>query len=188
MCHALSPAAKKRRILARGSGAEEHQRKAAAVSRDFLDLRRRDTIFSYIMRRRRMRRSTALPLIGLAGMLGGCTVVRPLPQVAAAPAASPSRYCREYTATGMVGGRPQETVGTACLDADGHWRIVPGEGTAEQQAGGAAPPPVVTYPYPYPYPAYSYLYPYPAWYGPRVSLGFGFRFGGHHHHGYHHHH
>src|SRR6185437_13017093 len=137
-----------------------------------------------------MRRSTALPLIGLAGMLGGCTVVRPLPQVAAAPAAGPSPYCREYTATGTVGGRPQETVGTACLDADGHWRIVPDEGTAEQQAGGAAPPPVVTYPYPYPYPypAYSYLYPYPAWYWPRVSLGFGFRFGGHHHHGYHHHH
>lgn len=41
------------------------------------------------------------------------------------------------------------------------------------------------YAYGYPYPAYPYgYYPYPAygyypgWYGPRVSVGIGFRFGG----------
>lgn len=137
-----------------------------------------------------MRRSTALPLIGLAGMLGGCTAARPPPLVAAAaPAASPAPYCREYTVPGMVGGRPQETVGTACLDANGHWRIVPGEDTAGQQAGGTAVPPMVAYPFPYasPYPVYSYLYPYPAWYWPRTSvgLGLGFRFGDHHRHRFH---
>lgn len=32
--------------------------------------------------------------------------------------------CREYQSTGSVGGRLQQTYGTACLQADGSWRIV----------------------------------------------------------------
>ena len=34
------------------------------------------------------------------------------------------RYCREYQATATVGGRLQQTYGTACLQPDGAWRIV----------------------------------------------------------------
>jgi surface antigen len=34
------------------------------------------------------------------------------------------RYCREYTATAVVGGRRQQTYGTACRQPDGQWQIV----------------------------------------------------------------
>lgn len=47
--------------------------------------------------------------------------VLPPPVVLQAP---PPAYCREYTATTMVNGRPVETYGTACLQPDGRWRIV----------------------------------------------------------------
>ncbi len=33
-------------------------------------------------------------------------------------------YCREYTATALVGGSRQETYGTACYRPDGSWEIV----------------------------------------------------------------
>lgn len=33
-------------------------------------------------------------------------------------------YCREYTSTVLVNGRPVESFGTACLQPDGSWRIV----------------------------------------------------------------
>lgn len=33
-------------------------------------------------------------------------------------------YCREYTATVLVGGMPQQSYGTACLMPDGSWNIV----------------------------------------------------------------
>ncbi|MGQ9369029.1 RT0821/Lpp0805 family surface protein [Azospirillum sp. ST 5-10] len=36
------------------------------------------------------------------------------------------RYCREYQQTVVVGGRMETAYGTACLDADGSWRIVDG--------------------------------------------------------------
>lgn len=35
-----------------------------------------------------------------------------------------NRYCREYTRDAMVGGRRQQTYGTACLQPDGDWEIV----------------------------------------------------------------
>lgn len=38
--------------------------------------------------------------------------------------AAPQNYCREYTMTTMVGGRPVEAYGTACMQPDGSWRIV----------------------------------------------------------------
>ena len=34
------------------------------------------------------------------------------------------QYCREYQATAIVGGRAQETYGTACRTDDGSWRIM----------------------------------------------------------------
>lgn len=33
-------------------------------------------------------------------------------------------YCREYSQSVMIDGRPQETYGTACLQRDGAWHIV----------------------------------------------------------------
>jgi surface antigen len=34
------------------------------------------------------------------------------------------RYCREYTADARIGGRVQQTYGTACRQPDGSWQIV----------------------------------------------------------------
>ncbi|MDH3472490.1 MAG: RT0821/Lpp0805 family surface protein [Rhodospirillales bacterium] len=34
------------------------------------------------------------------------------------------RYCREYTATSVIGGQAQETYGTACRQPDGSWQLV----------------------------------------------------------------
>lgn len=34
------------------------------------------------------------------------------------------RYCREYQTTAVVGGRRQQTFGTACMQPDGQWEIV----------------------------------------------------------------
>lgn len=55
----------------------------------------------------------------------------PPPAVAYAPPPAyvespppPEQQCREYTATSVIGGRPQQVVGTACLQADGTWRII----------------------------------------------------------------
>ncbi|MBI3516400.1 MAG: hypothetical protein HY060_20405 [Proteobacteria bacterium] len=50
----------------------------------------------------------------------------PAPAYSAPPAAAapPSGNCREYTAQTMIAGQPQQTVGTACLQPDGTWRIM----------------------------------------------------------------
>jgi hypothetical protein len=153
-------------------------------------------------------RPILLSLAGLAAVTAtACTtVVPPAPQVvtAAPVSAKPSEYCREYTSNATVDGRPQETVGTACLGPDGTWRIVDAENAPENAPSSGSPSPETTvvpqtyvaapvaypaYPYPYPYPAYAYYpppyYPYPYYYGPAVGIGLGFRFGGgggHHHH------
>jgi surface antigen len=44
----------------------------------------------------------------------------------APPAAAPTAAgnCREYQSQTMIGGQPQQTVGTACLQPDGTWRIM----------------------------------------------------------------
>ncbi|MBO9506691.1 hypothetical protein [Thalassospira sp. A3_1] len=34
------------------------------------------------------------------------------------------RYCREYTATTVIGGKQQQSYGTACMQPDGSWQIV----------------------------------------------------------------
>jgi hypothetical protein len=46
------------------------------------------------------------------------------PQSYAPAGASASRQCREYNTTTVIDGAPQQTVGTACLQPDGTWRIV----------------------------------------------------------------
>jgi hypothetical protein len=57
-------------------------------------------------------------------------VPAPAPAPVAAVPSSPvfqtadGRYCREYQATVTVGGAPQSSYGTACLEPDGAWRIV----------------------------------------------------------------
>ena len=51
----------------------------------------------------------------------------PPPPVYAPPAAAPAasgQQCREYQSTAVISGQPQQTVGTACLQPDGTWRIV----------------------------------------------------------------
>lgn len=62
------------------------------------------------------------------------TIVQPAPYVMntsmAAEQASPTyidargQTCREYQSSGWVGGTSQPVYGTACLQADGAWRIV----------------------------------------------------------------
>ena len=62
------------------------------------------------------------------------TVVSPVRYVSQASLladpASPSytnavgQLCREYQSTGLIGGSPQSTYGTACLQPDGAWRVV----------------------------------------------------------------
>ena len=62
------------------------------------------------------------------------TVVSPVRYVSQASLladpASPSytngvgQMCREYQSTGLIGGSPQSTYGTACLQPDGAWRVV----------------------------------------------------------------
>lgn len=37
---------------------------------------------------------------------------------------SDGRYCREYTTTAVVNGRPQQVYGTACRQPDGSWELV----------------------------------------------------------------
>jgi hypothetical protein len=53
------------------------------------------------------------------------TVVQPVyyTPTYAAPRVS-DRYCREYQHTAFIGGRLQETYGTACLAPDGSWELL----------------------------------------------------------------
>jgi hypothetical protein len=56
-------------------------------------------------------------------------VPTPPPVMSAVPTSpvyrAPSgQYCREYQSTVTVGGQPQPSYGTACLQPDGTWRVV----------------------------------------------------------------
>jgi len=50
----------------------------------------------------------------------------PAPDVVAAASAEAAAqpYCREYQGSGTIGGKPQVSYGTACLQPDGSWKIV----------------------------------------------------------------
>lgn len=55
-------------------------------------------------------------------------VAQPAP-VQAIPVSPPfsdtaGHYCREYQTTVMVGGKPQQSYGTACQQPDGTWRLM----------------------------------------------------------------
>lgn len=72
-------------------------------------------------------------------------------------------YCREYTSTVMVDGRPQPAHGVACLEPDGTWAIQSQEQSAEAEAP-PPPPPVVEYVPAYaPPPVVSYRVGYGHW-------------------------
>ena len=43
----------------------------------------------------------------------------------APPAVEPEMYCREFSQEIRIDGRLQESYGTACLQPDGSWRIMP---------------------------------------------------------------
>ena len=56
-------------------------------------------------------------------------VPAPEPALAAVPTspvyrAANGQHCREYQSTLSVGGMPQPSYGTACLQPDGSWRVV----------------------------------------------------------------
>jgi hypothetical protein len=40
-------------------------------------------------------------------------------------------YCREYTGTIYVGGRPEQGYGTACLQPDGSWQVISGDNVGQ---------------------------------------------------------
>jgi hypothetical protein len=48
----------------------------------------------------------------------------PPPSYAPSAAYSQGQTCREYQTTAIIEGRPQPSYGTACLQADGTWKIV----------------------------------------------------------------
>jgi len=54
---------------------------------------------------------------------GPAYVSPPTTQAPPAAAAPMAGNCREYTSQTMIGGQPQQTVGTACQQPDGTWRI-----------------------------------------------------------------
>ena len=74
-------------------------------------------------------RAAAITLV-----LAGCTVYRPYPvPTAASPApaasglasaAAAGQACHEFESTAIIGGKPQEIVGTVCQQPDGSWRLV----------------------------------------------------------------
>ena len=63
---------------------------------------------------------TGLALVAL--VLCGCASP-PAPQVT--PVTGDAARCREFSVTTTIGGHPERTVGTACQQADGSWRVQP---------------------------------------------------------------
>ena len=54
------------------------------------------------------------------------TVVQPVvPYAPVAATPQPEAYCREFTQNVNVGGRTQQSYGTACRQADGSWQVQP---------------------------------------------------------------
>jgi hypothetical protein len=116
----------------------------------------------------------------------GCVVQPPPPPPLPAPPpqaeAAPQQQCREFNTPVTIGGQTQQAYGTACLQADGSWKV--------QQSVAGQPPQTYVVP-PQPYQAY---YPpayaaNPWYYGPPLFVGGVFIGGGwgygHHHDGWH---
>ncbi len=101
-------------------------------------------------------------------------------------------YCREYQQMVTVAGRKQESYGTACMQPDGSWKILPSN--VEQQADAedieyieppryvsqpvyVVPPPIYYEPEPYYHRPYGYPYA-------RSGFSIEFGSGGHYRRGY----
>jgi hypothetical protein len=113
-------------------------------------------------------------LSGVVLACTGCVAVPPpgpygsYPVAPMAPPQPSAQNCRQFQQSVLINGQPQLTYGTTCQQPDGSWQIV-------NAPSVAAPPPAMVAA---PYPAYPYSY-YPGYYyGPPVSVGLGFGFGG----------
>ena len=108
-------------------------------------------------------------------------------------ARSEPQNCRSFTAHVMVGGQPQQTVGQACQQPDGSWRITQNTPGLPQQVYTLPPQAIYLYPYPEPYYWWDPWYYGPLFFvGGPVFLAHGFhhfhhdafRHGGFHHGGF----
>ena len=80
-----------------------------------------------------------LMILGFLGLVG----LGAMPSQAMAYTARD--YCREYTRTVTIGGRPEHAYGTACLQPDGQWLIVSEGGRAVYDRGRDSGPSRVIY-------------------------------------------
>ncbi|MCB1531706.1 MAG: hypothetical protein KDJ35_02440 [Alphaproteobacteria bacterium] len=104
-------------------------------------------------------------------VLGVGVLALPIIVSPGAAQAAHNEYCREYTKTVYVGGRPVESYGTACLQPDGAWRI---EGTGERIS---PPPDYVSYGAP----ARTIVVREPYYYRPASTFSFFWGYPRHHH-------
>jgi hypothetical protein len=144
----------------------------------------------------------AILSLAAIGLTGSVALAQPLP-MQRIPTTDPNgAYCREYQQRVTVGGRPQESYGTACMQPDGSWKILPNEVTQQadvddieyieppryvSQPVYVVPPPAYYEPDPYYYRPYSYPYMRS---GFNITFGSGGHYRGHHrpyHHFRHHH-
>jgi hypothetical protein len=125
-------------------------------------------------------------VLSIVLLCSGC-VVSPLPPAVpvssvAVPPAVLSEECREFSTPVVINGRQRKAQGTACLQADGSWKIDQSVATAPSQAYVLMPR--VYRPY---YPPYYLSDPW--FYGPTLFFGGAFIGGGwgyeHHHPGWH---
>jgi hypothetical protein len=71
-------------------------------------------------------------------ILGGLAVVVAAMGMVAGVQASDAPYCREYSRTVTIGGKKQESYGTACMQPDGSWKIAGSDedvGAPDDRAG-----------------------------------------------------
>lgn len=103
-------------------------------------------------------------------------------------------YCREYQQTVIIGGKKRDSYGTACMQPDGDWKILPSD--AQQYATEDTvieyieepryvSAPVYMVPPPMYYEPIPYYRSYP--YGPRYGSRFSIEIGSDYHHRGHHH-
>jgi hypothetical protein len=121
-------------------------------------------------------------VIGL--LTAGCVAAPPPIFAPAASAQMAPRQCREFNTTIIVDGREQPAYGTACLQPDGSWRVVPPQTVAPRET-------YVERRVYVPYDPPRYYYPPPYYYRPpvvtsRIIIGghWGHRHGGWHDRGH----
>ncbi len=70
----------------------------------------------------------------LTVLLGGLAALAGTEAQASSYSNNGGAYCREYTGTIYVGGRPEQGYGTACLQPDGSWQVVSGDNVGQAVA------------------------------------------------------